>query len=245
MQAHVLLGPKKHPAVLPVPGQFPEQRLTLFARVMQVGVGALFRLVFRIRVQGREHLPPGPCLFFVNHLGWSDPFLLLLFLPTRPRLLLLGLHPRAISAFRAWVVDNLAVMVELDPAHPLGALHQARAALEAGYSLGVFPEGTYKGSHEGQLQALQPGAAYLSLATGRPLVPVGLTGSHELWLRRPITLRLGPPIWPTPGPGNLRERATRLTEEAGGALLALLPGDRAGQAGHWRPLRRRLSTLFD
>jgi len=157
----------------------------------------------------------------------------------------IGLHPRAISAFRAWVVDHLAVVVELDPVHPLGALHQAQAALEAGCSLAVFPEGTYKGSHEGQLQALQPGAVYLSLATGRPLVPVGLTGSHELWLHRPITIRIGPPLWPTPGSWSLRERATRLTEETRIALLALLPGEPAGQVAHWRPLRRWLSTLFD
>jgi hypothetical protein len=40
-------------------------------------------------------------------------------------------------------------------------------------------------------------------------------------------------------------RANRLTEEVRVALLALLPGDRAGQAMRLRLLRRWLSTLFD
>ena len=99
MQAHIV----QSQAARPARAARQEQRPTPLAQMIRVLVGALFRLVFRIRVQGQEHIPPGPCVFCINHLGWSDPFLLLLFLPARPRLLLLGLHPRAISAFRAWV----------------------------------------------------------------------------------------------------------------------------------------------
>jgi 1-acyl-sn-glycerol-3-phosphate acyltransferase len=215
------------------------------ARIMRVLVATIFRAVFRIRIEGQEHLPPGPCIFSPNHLGWSDPFLMLVFLPATPRLLILGLHPRVVSAFRAWVVDHLGIMVELDRGRPLDSLHQAREALEAGCSLVVFPEGTYKGAVEGELQRFLPGAAYLSTATGRPLVPVGLTGTHELWLRRPITIRIGPPLRPEAGPGTPYERAGQMNVELREALQALLPGDRAGQAIRRRPLRRWLSTLFD
>jgi 1-acyl-sn-glycerol-3-phosphate acyltransferase len=215
------------------------------ALILRGVVGALFRLMFRIRVQGLEHIPPGPCLICANHLGWSDPFLMLLFLPATPRLVMLGLHPRAISAFRAWVVDHLGVLIELDREHPVAGLRQAREALAAGCVLLIFPEGTYKGAHEGRLQPLHPGAAYLSIASGLPIVPVGLTGSQALWLRRPITIRIGPPLWPKTEPGTRHERADRMTEAVRLAVQALLPGDRAGQAMRVRLGRRWLSTLFD
>lgn len=224
-----------------VRGQHP----TVGALLLRALVGALFRLFFRIRVKGLEHIPPGPCVFCANHLGWSDPFLMLLFLPATPRLQMLGLHPRVISAFRAWVVDHLGVLIELDRARPVEGVRRARAALAAGNSMLVFPEGTYQGATEGQLQPLHPGAAYLSLATGLPIVPVGLTGTQALWLRRPITIRIGPPLWPPGAPGTRHERATTLTEAIRAAVLALLPGDGAGQAMRLRLLRRWLSTLFD
>jgi 1-acyl-sn-glycerol-3-phosphate acyltransferase len=222
-----------------------EPRPTLGVFILRGLVGALFRLVFRIRVEGREHIPPGPCVICANHLGWSDPFLMLLFLPATPRLQMLGLHPRLISAFRSWVVDHLDVLVELDRAHPVEGVRRARAALAAGYMMLVFPEGTYIGSTEGRLQSLHPGAAYLSLASGLPIVPVGLTGSHALWVRRPITIRIGPPLWPVDRPGTLHERAAALTTEIGAALQALLPGDQEGEAMRVRLLRPWLSTLFD
>jgi 1-acyl-sn-glycerol-3-phosphate acyltransferase len=220
-------------------------RLPLGFLILRGLVGALFRLVFRIRVLGREHIPPGPCVICPNHLGWSDGFLMLLFLPAHPRLVMLGLHPRAISAFRAWVVDHLGVMIELDRAHPVEGLRRAREALAAGYTLLIFPEGTYKGGQEGRLQPLHPGAAYLSIASGLPIVPVGLTGTQALWLRRPITIRIGPPLWPQPAAGTRHERADRMTAEVRKALQALLPGDRAGQVMRVRLLRGWLSTLFD
>jgi 1-acyl-sn-glycerol-3-phosphate acyltransferase len=220
-------------------------RLPLGGWILRVLVGALFRLVFRIRVEGRELIPPGPCVICANHLGWSDPFLMLLFLPANPRLVMLGLHPRAISAFRSWVVDHIGVLIELDRAHPVEGLRRAREALDAGHTLLIFPEGTYKGSHEGTLQTTYPGAAYMSLASGRPIVPVGLTGSHELWVRRPITIRIGPPMWPQPGPGTRHQQAERLTGEIRTALLALLPGDREGEAMRVRLLRHPLTVLFD
>lgn len=232
----VLVRGKAHP-------QAP--RLKLGAWILRVLVGALFRLVFRIRVEGREQIPPGPCVICANHLGWSDPFLMLLFLAPNPRLVMLGLHPRAISAFRSWVVDHLGVLIELDRAHPVEGLRQALAALEAGNTLLVFPEGTYKGAQEGTLQTTYPGAAYLSLASGRPIVPVGLTGSKELWVRRPITIRIGPPLWPQPGPGTRHQQAEALTGEIRSALLALLPGDREGAAMRVRLLRHPLTVLFD
>ena len=82
-----------------------------------------------------------------------------------------------------------------DAAFKMEALRRMHAALAQGHSLILFPEGNL-GTIEGALLPLQSGAAYLSVHTGLPLVPVGLTGTHELWLRRPLTIRIGLPLYP-------------------------------------------------
>ena len=66
------------------PGTGPLLALTLFVRV---GVGCYLRL----RVEGRDRLPPGPALLCFNHQSWADPFVLVAAaLPARPDLLFFG-----------------------------------------------------------------------------------------------------------------------------------------------------------
>ena len=51
---------------------------------------ALTRAWVRVRVEGRERLPPGPAIYCFNHLSWVDPFVLRAALPFRPRLYFFG-----------------------------------------------------------------------------------------------------------------------------------------------------------
>jgi 1-acyl-sn-glycerol-3-phosphate acyltransferase len=72
---------------LPSADLLPVQRqATLAFRVARAVVGPLFRLVFRIRVEGRQKVPRDrPYIAIANHLNWPDPWLLLLTLPVEPR----------------------------------------------------------------------------------------------------------------------------------------------------------------
>ena len=58
------------------------------------------------------------------------------------------------------------------------ALRDSIAMLQAGEVLLVYPEGTRQ--HGPKIQPLQPGAAYLALRAGVPIVPVGIAGSEEI-----------------------------------------------------------------
>ena len=50
----------------------------------------LARILFKVRVIGRENIPEGNYIVVGNHLSWIDPFLLMLILPARPRLYFIG-----------------------------------------------------------------------------------------------------------------------------------------------------------
>ena len=227
----------------PVPAPGPMSRANLPLRIFRAVLRAIFRLVFRVRVRGLEKVPPGsPVIVCANHLGWTDPFLVLLFLPIEPRIYILGeKQVRRISWFRRFMIDTLQVMVSLDRDKPLQALRTMEGVLQRGGSLLIFPEGQL-GEQEGELCELQEGAAHLSQKSGVPLLPVGLTGTSKLWLRRSLTVRIGDPIAPGEFAGDLRARLHSMTAELDASMRSLLPGD------HERPrlrlLERWLTKLF-
>ncbi|HYP21526.1 MAG TPA: lysophospholipid acyltransferase family protein [Chloroflexia bacterium] len=213
-------------------------RLRLFRWVLR----AVFRLVFRVRVGGLEHVPDTPVIVCANHLGWTDPFLVLLFLPIEPRIYVLGeKQVRRISWLRRLVIDALGIMVALDRDKPLHALRTMSGVLHKGGSLLIFPEGQL-GTEEGRLLELQDGAAHLSQKSGVPLLPVGLTGTSKLWLRRTLTVRIGPPIQPHHFTGDLRTRLHSMTASLDAAMRSLLPGD--SERPRLRLLERWLTRLL-
>jgi 1-acyl-sn-glycerol-3-phosphate acyltransferase len=205
-------------------------------------VRGLFRLFFRVKVVGLSNLPSTLVLICANHLGWADPFLVLLFFPVEPRIYVLGLDPTAVSGFRTRVVSALEVMVALDRDKPLKALRTSEDVLKRGGSLLVFPEGGTLGAEEGTLLELQHGAAHLSQVSGIPILPVGITGTKELWLRRTLTVRIGKLIQPTGFEGDMRSRVHSMTAYLSRAMRVLLPGDH--DHPRFKPLNRWLTKLF-
>lgn len=132
-------------------------------------------------VTGMENVPlEGRLIVVPNHLSYADPSLVATALPRPVRFLAkASLFEKSIPR---WFFTAYG-------AHPLkratidvGAYRWARKLLEADEALVLFPEGT-RGKHG--LGPGLPGVARLALATGSPLLPVGVTGTNHLgnWYR--------------------------------------------------------------
>lgn len=100
-------------------------------------------------------------------------------------------------------------------------LEALEARLKGGVSVLIFPEGTR--SRDGSLQPFKKSGFLLALRTGMPILPVGISGAHGFLARgalaltrRPLTLRIGPPI-PTDGLGV--SRRAELMERVRAAIL--------------------------
>ena len=65
-----------------------------------------------------------------------------------------------------------------EQAASVAALESLVGLLESGQGVGIYPEGTR--SRDGRLYRGRTGAAWLALATGAPVVPVGLVGTQHL-----------------------------------------------------------------
>jgi 1-acyl-sn-glycerol-3-phosphate acyltransferase len=171
--------------------------------LLQPFLTALFKLLFTYECEGEEVLPAGGAVVAANHPSYLDPILLSLEV-SRPirfmawdamfRVPLVGALMRSFGAFP----------VDVRPGRGREAYARAKALVEQGELVGIFPEG--KRSRTGWMESsLREGAARLSWETGAPLVPVTITGAFRAWphyqaLPRPsrIRVRFHEPIDPAP-----------------------------------------------
>src|SRR3954453_17698082 len=137
------------------------------------GLGkVLMPTYFRLRVRGREHVPPtGPVLLAGNHTSFLDGPLVF---SVSPRVAIFYIKEEMYAGPVARPLDWLG-QIPINRGRPdRRALRRGLAALAAGEAVGMFPEGS-RGA--GDLGSVQHGIAYLALKAGCPVVPVACLGS--------------------------------------------------------------------
>ena len=205
----------------------------MFSRFLHWIFGLLSRLLARRQIEGLENLPEsGPYILAINHLSYFDlPFVFGL----------LGGED-----VTGWAAEKYARHPLFGPILRMGggifidrgevdrsALSAAEAWLNKGKIFGMAPEGTRSRDH--RLQRGKTGVAYLSQATGAPIVPIGLHGTEDTihcWmrLRRPtFFMHIGAPFTLAPLDTNNRIASLRRdTDEIMCRIAALLPPEYHG-----------------
>lgn len=209
-------------------------------RLMWALCRMLTRVLFRARVTGLEHWPPAPFQLVASHHNGFDPIIVIGVSPLEPRISWFGPKEADFShGFKNRVMAFFGGMIPYNPDRTTltSAVRAVRRVFAAGGVLGIFAEGRV-GFRETELLPFEDGAAAFAMASGVPIVPCAVVGTTELWLRKRIEVRFGPPIRPEP---NLRGHAGRNALEARlrEAIIALLP---AGEPR--RPRRRPLARLL-
>jgi 1-acyl-sn-glycerol-3-phosphate acyltransferase len=179
-------------------------------------VSAALRRCYRVDVKGLGHVPErGPMVLAANHRSFMDSIFLDLVTP-RPITF--------IAKAEYWDSWRTAWIFRATGQIPLrrGSARGAREAIvSAGRILsghgviGIYPEGTR--SRDGDLHPGNTGAARLALASGAPIVPVGLIGTEAVQapdeplphLFKPVTVRFGAPHR-LPPPSRSRRRKAEL-----------------------------------
>jgi 1-acyl-sn-glycerol-3-phosphate acyltransferase len=225
---------------IPAADALPVRReATVGFRIARLTIGPLYRLLFRLRVTGRHLIPrDGPYVLVANHLNWPDPFTLLLAFPSEPRLHFLADPENLVkNRWHWWIIRQVGGYVPVDMRRHGDRLlfDQVRRALDAGAVVAIFPEAAY-GPREGELLPFKKGFAHFATEARVPVLPVALTGTKDLWLRKRIELRVGVPI-ATEGL-TVDELVDVSRERVAGLLRQYVepPG--------WKPFRRRLTRLL-
>ncbi len=155
-----------------------------------------FHVYFRMQRHGREHLPAdGPLILAANHRSFLDPFVLAM-MSRRP---VYYVAKKELFANRplAWLLNSLGAFPVDRGAGDQEMLTTARAILERGDCVLIFPEGTRV--RPGALGDPRRGVGRLALETGAPVVPLAVLGTEAVrrgWRVRPhrVAIRAGRPL---------------------------------------------------
>lgn len=216
-------------------------RATLAYRLIRLVGVPLVRLAFRFEVHGAESIPrrgDPNYIVIANHLNWPDEFTLLVLFPIEPRLHFLADPTLLVTRKVQWFLVRAAggyVPVVKSHHGDTRLFHHVDRCLEIGGAVAIFPEGAY-GPAEGDLLPFHKGFAHFAIKAGVPVIPVGLSGTKDVWLRKTIKVFVGEPI-PTAG-----QDPTELTELAYRRVRELVP-PYAEPPGR-KPLRHFLTHLF-
>ena len=228
-------APPQPPAdLLPV-----QREATPMFRFLRVTVVPLLHALFRITVDGRERIPSDrPYVLIANHLNWLDSFAILATFPTEPRVHFLGDTTMLVTHKLQWaLVKSVGGFIPVNrQARPDSVLfHHVNRCLQRGGVVAIYPEGNY-GSKEGEIMPFKKGFAHFATEKSVPVLPVALSGTQDLWLRKTVRLIIGKPI---ESDGQTVESLVELAETR---MRELLPPYH--DPGGVKLLRERLTHLI-
>lgn len=156
-----------------------EDEIGRLYRPARAVVRPVLRTLWRIQVEGLDQLPvSGAAIIAPNHTSVIDSFFVPAVLPRRI------VYVGKAEYLDDWKTRRLFPALGMIPIDRSGgdasqrALNTARRILEQGDLFGIYPEGTR--SRTGRLHKGHTGMARLALATGAPIVPVGIVGTREI-----------------------------------------------------------------
>jgi 1-acyl-sn-glycerol-3-phosphate acyltransferase len=173
--------------------RFVYRFLRLIARMLCV-------LWFRIRVEGRHHVPSqGGGMLLSNHQSGLDPILVGLACNRNLNFLARStLFKNPAFSFFLKIVDSIEIDRERGG---LSGLREMLSRLRSGKVVLLFPEGTR--TQDGSIGVVKPGFFPIAKRSDVPLIPVAIVGAFECmpkgskWIfPKPIAVVFGKPIPP-------------------------------------------------
>lgn len=183
------------------------------------------RRYFGVTYEGLDHLPRGPFILAAAHHSILDGPLIVAHVASAGRPIA-PLMAAGINRFPFTLVSPPWQPIRIDRERPGGDIGALRAVLEAlrEYPVLMFPEGLRR---RGEVGIGLPGAGWLALRAGVPVLPAALLGARRamprraVWPRRvPLKLKIGPAV-------DLREamsapRSSARAEAATATIMAAI-----------------------
>lgn len=165
----------------------------IYGAIYKIATGFMhfwYKFWFGAKISGLENIPvDGGCIVCGNHISNHDAVLVASFYPKR--CVFLAKKELFVPVF-AGLLKNLGGIPVNRGGNDLGAIKASLRTLKDGKPLVIFPQGTR--CTDLKFEDFKNGAPFLSVKTGVPIVPVGISGKY-----RPgggLKMAFGKPIYP-------------------------------------------------
>ncbi|MFL6210022.1 MAG: lysophospholipid acyltransferase family protein [Pyrinomonadaceae bacterium] len=149
--------------------------------LLRVALRTLFRLFWRMRYVGTEHIPQGGSLIIAaNHQTYIDPFWLSVPIKRPMRYLAwdVSFDWPVVGRVMRWLG---AWPLQIERGDPR-AIRRSLQWLRTGGALVIFPEGG-RGHPDSEMHKFKAGAARIALEADAPILPVTIRGGQKVWPR--------------------------------------------------------------
>jgi len=156
----------------------------------------LLRVLFRVKVTGRDHIPAGgPLVVVANHESFLDPFIVGTVMMRRKAMFLAAPWLYKVPLV-GWFVRSVGAIPAYGEGAEVSALRESIRILQKGGTVALFPQGGI------DRDGISGGAVFVAIKAPAPLIPMRITGAGKalplkrwwpsLWTR--ITVEVGTPI---------------------------------------------------
>jgi 1-acyl-sn-glycerol-3-phosphate acyltransferase len=208
----------------------------------------LFRLMRqRVVVSGSENIPrKGGALLAINHTGYVDFIYAGAGAEPQKRLVRFMIKKEMMDKPGVGHLLRSFHHIRVDRGSGVQSMLDAKAYLEQGEIVGIYPEATISRSFE--IKELKSGAVRIAADTGVPLIPVIVWGAHRLMTKdhpkdfsrspKTIAIKVGEPMHVTGEDAaaeseELRRRMAAMLDE----VIAEYPEDEKAPGSWWTPAR--------
>ena len=156
----------------------------------RVIIGLAIQVYFSLERSGRDNIPKkGPVILAANHRSFLDPFIVGCCI--RRPVYFVAKKELFEKRWQGWLLNRLGAFPIKRGEGDEESMATARAVLERGGALVIFPEGTR--IRKGGLGRPKRGVGRLALETGAPVVPIAIMGTDRArrgWKIRPVWVRV-------------------------------------------------------
>ncbi|MCG5212568.1 lysophospholipid acyltransferase family protein [Streptosporangium sp. KLBMP 9127] len=211
----------------------------VYPPVIWTAIGLFRALDLKIRVEGADRVPrQGGAVLVSNHISYLD-FIFAGFAARPAKRLVRFMAKKEVFDHRiSGPLMRGMHHIPVDRAAGAGSYASALRALKGGEVVGVFAEATISRSFT--VKEIKNGAIRMAAATGVPMIPMALWGTHRLWTKGhpkrltqrhvPVTILVGEPIYPKRGDDmavhtvELHARMSELLDRAQRGYPEIPPG---------------------
>ena len=156
---------------------FPVFRFRPLYALVIVKTWLLFKIFYRHRVYGLEHLPKEGAVIAPNHVSLLDPPAVSISIPEEVHFL--GKASLFKVFFLGWLIRKLNTHPVSRNASDISSIKTIIRLVKEGKKVLIFPEGSR--SLTGELGDLQKGVALIAYLSRCPIVPTYVEGAYKIW----------------------------------------------------------------